>query len=80
MIIEPKATDAPIVSIREGLGRRVYPAGSIIFAEGEGGTIANILLRGDVTIFLRFGTDQQGPRRRSLARTAPDRLGRDHSL
>jgi CRP-like cAMP-binding protein len=41
------------------LGRRVCPAGSTIFAEGEVGTIAYILLRGDVTIFLRFGTDQQ---------------------
>jgi len=54
-----KTTDAPIVSIREGLHRRAYPAGSTIFAEGVTGTIAYILLRGDVTIFLRFGTDQQ---------------------
>lgn len=59
MILEPGTTDAPMVSIREGLGRRVYPAESAIFTEGETGAIAYILLRGDVTIFLRFGTDQQ---------------------
>jgi CRP-like cAMP-binding protein len=59
MIIEPGSTDAPIVSIREGLGRRTCPAGATIFVEGEIGTIAYILLRGDVTIYLRFGTDQQ---------------------
>jgi CRP-like cAMP-binding protein len=59
MILEPGTTDAPIASIREGLDRTIYPAGSTIFTEGETGAIAYILLRGDVTIFLRFGTDQQ---------------------
>src|SRR5690242_11638539 len=59
MILEPGTSDAPIVSIREGLGRKAYPAGSTIFSEGESGAIAYILLRGDVSIFLRFGTGQQ---------------------
>jgi CRP-like cAMP-binding protein len=76
MIIEPKTTDAPIVSIREGLGRRSYPADSVIFAEGETGTIAYLLLRGDVTIFLRYGTDQQ----RAVTELKPGQMFGVHAL
>jgi CRP-like cAMP-binding protein len=76
MIIEPKTSDAPIASIREGLGRRVFPARSTIFAEGEIGTIAYVLLRGDVTIFLRFGTEQQ----RAVTRLKPPQMFGVHAL
>jgi CRP-like cAMP-binding protein len=37
----------------------VFPAGATIFAEGEQGTSAYILLRGDVTIFTGLGTAHQ---------------------
>jgi CRP-like cAMP-binding protein len=76
MILEPGITGAPIVSIREGLTRRAYPAGSTIFAEGEIGTIAYILLRGDVTIFVRFGTDQQ----HALTELKPGQMFGVHAL
>ncbi|MGV7213510.1 cyclic nucleotide-binding domain-containing protein [Bradyrhizobium sp. UFLA05-112] len=76
MIIEPKTTDAPIASIREGLARRTYPGGSTIFAEGETGTIAYVLLRGDVTIFLRFGTDQE----RAVTELKPGQMFGVHAL
>ncbi|MCP3391903.1 cyclic nucleotide-binding domain-containing protein [Bradyrhizobium sp. CCGB12] len=76
MIIEPRATDAPIVSIREGLGRRAYPPNSTIFAEGEAGTLAYVLLRGDVTIFLRFGTAQQ----RAVTELKPPEMFGIHAL
>jgi len=42
--------------VRKDLNRRAFPAGATIFAEGETGTVAYILLRGDVTIFVGFGT------------------------
>jgi CRP/FNR family cyclic AMP-dependent transcriptional regulator len=76
MILEPGIADAPIVSIRGGLGRKAYPAGSTIFAEGEVGTIAYILLRGDVTIFVRFGTDQQ----RALTELKPGQMFGVHAM
>lgn len=76
MIIEPKTGDAPIVSIREGLGRRTFPADSTIFTEGEIGTIAYVLLRGDVTIFLRFGTEQQ----RAVTELKPPQMFGVHAL
>jgi CRP-like cAMP-binding protein len=44
---------------RKDLERRTFPAGATIFAEGDVGTIAYILLRGDVTIFTGFGTAHQ---------------------
>jgi CRP/FNR family transcriptional regulator, cyclic AMP receptor protein len=43
---------ASVQSVRNELNRRVHPAGATIFAEGEVGTVAYILLRGDVTIFI----------------------------
>lgn len=76
MILEPGTTDAPMVSIREGLARRIYPAGSAIFTEGETGAIGYILLRGDVTIFLRFGTDQQ----RALTELKPGQMFGLHAM
>ena len=39
------------------LDRRVYPAGSVVFSEGDTGNIAYILLRGDVTIVAGRGTE-----------------------
>jgi CRP-like cAMP-binding protein len=45
--------------VRQDLSRRAFPAGATIFAEGEVGTVAYILLRGDVTIFIGHGTPHQ---------------------
>jgi len=59
MTPETGISSTPVRSVRKDLARRVYPAGATIFAEGEVGTIAYILLRGDVTIFTSFGTVHQ---------------------
>jgi CRP/FNR family transcriptional regulator, cyclic AMP receptor protein len=59
MTFEPGRSPATVQSVRKELSRRVYPAGATIFAEGETGTIAYVLLRGDVTIFIAFGTAHQ---------------------
>jgi CRP-like cAMP-binding protein len=59
MASEPRILATSVQSIRKDLSRRTYPAGATIFAEGEIGTVAYILLRGDVTIFIAFGTVHQ---------------------
>ena len=59
MTYEPAPLPASVAQVREELSRRTYPAGATIFAEGETGAIAYVLLRGDVTIFIAFGTAQQ---------------------
>ena len=59
MTFEPGVSQNSVQSVRQDLSRRVFAAGTTIFAEGEVGTIAYILLRGDVTIFVGFGTAHQ---------------------
>jgi CRP/FNR family cyclic AMP-dependent transcriptional regulator len=59
MTTEPGLSQATVQSVRQHLNRRTFPAGATIFAEGEAGTVAYILLRGDVTIYIAFGTAQQ---------------------
>src|SRR5262245_52883772 len=59
MTSEPGSSPAPVRSVRKEMCRKVYPAGATIFAEGEAGTVAYVLLRGDVTIFIEFGTRHQ---------------------
>jgi CRP/FNR family transcriptional regulator, cyclic AMP receptor protein len=59
MTSEPGISQASVQSVRKDLSRRSFPAGATIFAEGEVGTIAYILLRGDVTIFIAYGTANQ---------------------
>jgi CRP/FNR family transcriptional regulator, cyclic AMP receptor protein len=56
---ESGISPASVQSARKELSRRSFPAGATIFAEGEVGTIAYILLRGDVTIFIAYGTANQ---------------------
>lgn len=65
-----------IQSVWKGLDRRVFPAGATIFAEGELGTIAYILLQGDVTIFIGLGTAQQ----RELTELKPGQMFGVHAL
>jgi CRP-like cAMP-binding protein len=50
---------ASVQQVRRQMSRKVFPPGSTIFAEGEAGTVAHVLLRGDVTIFIGHGTDRQ---------------------
>ena len=59
MTIDPGTSQATVQSVRKDLSRRTFPAGATIFAEGEAGTVAYVLLRGDVTIFIGFGTPHQ---------------------
>jgi CRP/FNR family cyclic AMP-dependent transcriptional regulator len=59
MTSEPGISQASVQSVRKDLSRRMFPAGATIFAEGEAGTVAYILLRGDVTVFIGFGTPYQ---------------------
>jgi CRP/FNR family transcriptional regulator, cyclic AMP receptor protein len=76
MTFEPENSETSVQSVRKGLDRRVFPAGATIFAEGELGTIAYILLRGDVTIFIGFGTAQQ----RALTELKPGQMFGVHAL
>jgi CRP/FNR family cyclic AMP-dependent transcriptional regulator len=76
MVLEPGVSESSVQSIRKGLDRKVFPAGATIFAEGELGTIAYILLRGDVTIFVGFGTTQQ----RALTELKPGQMFGVHAL
>jgi len=59
MTSEPGISQASVQSVRKDLSRRTFAKGATIFAEGEVGTVAYILLRGDVSIFLGFGTAHQ---------------------
>ena len=59
MTYEPGTSETTVQAVRKDLSRRVFAAGETIFTEGEAGTIAYILLRGDVTIFVGFGTADQ---------------------
>ena len=59
MTSEPRDSLSSTQSVAKILNRRVFAAGTTIFAEGERGTVAYILLRGDVTIFTGFETAHQ---------------------
>jgi CRP/FNR family transcriptional regulator, cyclic AMP receptor protein len=58
------------------LDRRRFPAGAMIFAEGEQATSAYILLRGDVTILTGLGT----PHQRVIAQVEPGQMFGAHAL
>jgi CRP-like cAMP-binding protein len=76
MTLEPGSTPVSVQTVRKELSRKVYPAGATIFAEGEAGTVAYVLLRGDVTIFLAFGTGHQ----RLVTKLAPGEMFGVHAL
>lgn len=59
MTAEPGISQASVQSVRKDLKRRTFPAGATIFAEGDTESAAYILLPGDATIFLGFGTPHQ---------------------
>jgi CRP-like cAMP-binding protein len=76
MTAEPGISQASVQSVRKDLSRRVYPAGATIFAEGEAGTVAYVLLRGDVSIFIAHGT----PRQRVVTTLKPGQMFGVHAL
>jgi CRP/FNR family cyclic AMP-dependent transcriptional regulator len=76
MTSEPGSSPAPVQSVRRELCRKVYPPGATIFAEGEAGTVAYVLLRGDVTIFIAYGTVNQ----RLVTRLEPGEMFGVHAL
>jgi CRP/FNR family cyclic AMP-dependent transcriptional regulator len=59
MIADPESADFSVKSVKQVLDRKVFAPGSTIFSEGERGTHAYILLRGDVGIYSQFGTPAQ---------------------
>jgi CRP-like cAMP-binding protein len=76
MTPDPGISQASVQSVRKDLSRRTFPAGATIFAEGEVGTVAYILLRGDVTIFIGFGT----PLQRTVTALATGQMFGVHAL
>src|SRR5271167_2926420 len=59
MTADPGISPSSVRSVRKDLSRRLFSAGATIFSEGEVGTVAYILLRGDVTIYIGRGTIHQ---------------------
>jgi CRP/FNR family cyclic AMP-dependent transcriptional regulator len=76
MTSEPGISPASVQSVRKDLSRRLFPAGATIFAEGETGTGAYVLLRGDVTIFIALGTIHQ----RTVTEVKPGQMFGVHAL
>jgi CRP/FNR family cyclic AMP-dependent transcriptional regulator len=76
MILVPENSEVSVQSVWTGLDRKKFAPGATIFAEGELGTIAYILLRGDVTIFVGYGTSHQ----RALTELKPGQMFGVHAL
>jgi CRP/FNR family transcriptional regulator, cyclic AMP receptor protein len=76
MISESGILPASVRSVRQEMTRRAFPAGATIFAEGEVGTVAYILLRGDVTILIAYGTAYQ----RTVTELRPGQMFGVHAL
>ena len=74
MISRPEASSVQLVW--QGFDRKVFPAGATIFAEGETGTAAYILLRGDVTLL----TGLRAGKQRALAELKPGQMFGMHAL
>ena len=70
MVSEDDDSDFAVKSVKEILDRRVFPAQKTIFAQGQSGTTAYILLRGDVTIYADLGTTSQ----RELMKVKPGQM------
>lgn len=55
----PATSPASVRQVRSQMSRKAYPPGATIFAVGEAGTFAYVLLRGDVTILITPGAAVQ---------------------
>jgi CRP/FNR family cyclic AMP-dependent transcriptional regulator len=65
-----------VQSVRKELSRRTFPAGATIFSEGDTGTVAYVLLRGNVTVSIGLGT----PHQRTVAELKPGEMFGVHTL
>jgi CRP/FNR family transcriptional regulator, cyclic AMP receptor protein len=74
MISKPEA--ASVQSVWQGYDRKTFPAGATIFAEGDTGTAAFILLRGDVTLH----AGREAGRERALVELKPGQMFGMHAL
>ena len=61
-----------VQAVWQGLDRKTYPAGATIFAEGDTGSAAFILLRGDVTL--------EAGKQRALIELKPGQMFGMHAL
>src|SRR5689334_4323235 len=71
-----KTETSSVQSAWQGFDRKTFPAGATIFAEGDTGTTAFILLQGDVT--LRAGNE--GGRPRVVVEIKPGQMFGMHAL
>ena len=76
MTSEPGTSPTSVQSVRKHMSRKLFPAGATIFAEGEVGTVAYVLLRGDVSIFIALGTVHQ----RTVTEVKPGQMFGVHAL
>jgi CRP/FNR family cyclic AMP-dependent transcriptional regulator len=74
MIARPETPS--VQAVWQGFDRRTFPAGATVFAEGDTGTVAYILLRGDVTLL----TGRQTGNQRVLADLEPGQMFGMHAL
>ena len=70
MVSSANDSDFAVKAVTKVLDRKVFTAGKTIFNEGQTGTIAYILLRGDVTIYAGLGT----PNQRELMKVKPGQM------
>jgi CRP-like cAMP-binding protein len=65
-----------VQSVRKDLSRKLFPAGATIFSEGDVRTVAYVLLRGNVTVFIGLGTIDQ----RIVTQVKPGEMFGVHAL
>lgn len=70
------AETSPVQAVWHGFARETFPAGSTIYAEGDAGTAAFIVLQGDVT--LRAGT--KGGKPRAVVEMKPGQMFGMHAM
>lgn len=70
MVSDEEESEFAVKSVKQILDRKVFPAQKTIFDEGQQGSIAYILLRGDVTIYAGLGTSDQ----RELMKVKPGKM------
>ena len=71
-----KTETSSVQSVWRGFERKTFPAGATIFAEGDIGTDAFILLRGDVTLH----TGLESGRQRAMPELKPGQMFGMHAL
>lgn len=72
----PREDTPSVEAVWQGFSRKVFSPGATIFSEGEMGTAAFILLRGDVTLLAGL----EAGRQRALTRLKPGQMFGIHAL